>query len=176
MATNHGRACFSTRRPHPLGAYATGMAAIRRCAAICMQSANRNNREPRDRNSDRHLSLFYKPTYNAWAHHLEPYRPRRHLYGTRRPPRAAPPRATSSHRTLRMSAYKTAAHQSRKKKSTPLAACLNKSRHRVGWEGGVQDRSDRPRAAKAVAELQGCRSRRSWGAATKKESGFGVLV
>ena len=42
MATNHGRACFSTRRPHAPGAYATGMAAIRRCAAV--QSDNRNNR------------------------------------------------------------------------------------------------------------------------------------
>ena len=51
----------------------------------------------------------------------------------------------------------------------------DKSRQRVGWEGGVQDRSDRPRA-KAVVELQGCRSRRSWGCSNKKESGFGVLV
>ena len=39
----------------------------------------------------------------------------------------------------------------------------------------LRGRNDRPRA-KAVVELQGFRSRRSWGAATKKESVFGVLV
>jgi len=38
----------------------------------------------------------------------------------------------------------------------------------------VQDRSDRPRA-KAVVELQGCRSRRSWGASTKKRVDLGSL-
>ena len=76
---------------------------------------------------------------------------------------------------LRICAYKIAAHQSRKtKKSAQLAACLNKSRQRVGWEGGVQDRSDRPRAI-AVVELQGCRSRRSWGASTKKRVDLGSL-
>ena len=44
MATNHGRACFSTRRPHAPSTHATGMAAIRRCAAAAVQRDNRNNR------------------------------------------------------------------------------------------------------------------------------------
>ena len=51
---DHGRACFSTRRRPAPSAYATGMAAIRRCAAV--QSANRNNRVSACRYSQEYLN------------------------------------------------------------------------------------------------------------------------